>query len=95
MNRQEKVSAHLQGIADEVVGYIKDNESRFPDRWVPATSISKDLGLMRNCYPKSNKTKREQHWLRGIVCRMLEDENLVEFWKDGKKVNSKTYYRSK
>ena len=91
MNRKEKIADHVLSIADEVLGYIKENESRFDDRWVPSTEITKELGLKYVCVPIKNKPQGTRDWLLGITARILEERGDAEH----SKIASRAYYRSK
>lgn len=91
MNRRENISCHIQAIAEEILGYIRENESQFSDRWVPAAEINKKLDLKRNPSPKIGKTQGCKQWFFSIIARILEDQNKVEY----KKVGNRAYYRCK
>ena len=90
MTRKDRIHEHINAIADEVLGYIKEKEPFFADRWVPASEIKTDLELKFVSVPIANKQYGPKGWLFAIVARMLEDANLVEF----QKVDSRSFYRS-
>ena len=91
MNRRERVQEHIDAIANEVLEEIKAREGLHPDRWVPASDIKNHLELNFVCVPTAGKQYGERGWLFGILARLLEDRDLVEFNKNG----SRSYYRSK
>ncbi len=91
MTRKERIDEHVHAIAQEILDYIKENESEFDGRWVPSIQITKQLGLKYDCCPKSNKQYGTRDWLFGIAARILEDQEYVEYKKDG----SRAYYRVK
>lgn len=91
MNRKERIHEHIDAIADEVLGEIKTREGLHPDRWVPASDVKNALELNFVCVPQAGTQYGERGWLFGIIARLLEDRNLVEFSKAG----SRSYYRSK
>ena len=89
--RKNRIKRHLHSIAKEVLAYIKEKEALFPDRWVPSSEIKKDLGLNYVAVPQENTQYGRKGWLFAIVARMLEDDGLVEYKKNG----NRAYYRSK
>ena len=90
MDRKQNIHKHLDAITTEMLGFIKDNEPSFPDRWVPAAEIKRSLDLNFVAVPKQNTQYGQKGWLFAILARMLEDNNQVEFKKDG----SRSFYRS-
>jgi hypothetical protein len=76
--------------AREVLEHIRDVESGFLDRWVPASKIKSDLGLRMVSYPVANKINNETGWLFATLARLLEDRGAIEFRKEG----SRSFYRS-
>jgi hypothetical protein len=91
MPRKARIHHLLEQAAIEIYGFIKDNESSFIDRWVPAATIKSDLGLMLSAYPQGNKIDNKTGWLFSTFARMLQDKNMVEFRNDGRF----SYYRAK
>ena len=91
MNRKDRVHKHIDAIAGEVLDEIKAREGLHSDRWVPASEVKNELELNFICVPKAGKQYGEKGWLFGILMRLLEDRDLVEFKKSG----SRSYYRSK
>ncbi len=90
MNRKERVSDLIHKISDEVLEYIKENESPSGDRWVSSIQIKDALALNFVAVPKANKQYGEKGWLFAIIARILEDSNKVEY----KKIGNRAYYRS-
>lgn len=91
MPRNAKICNLLEQTAIEIYGFIKDNESSYIDRWIPAATIKKDLGLILSAYPQGNKIDNKTGWLFATFARMLQDKNMVEFRNDGRF----SYYRTK
>ena len=90
MDRKARVHELIKQIAIEVLQTVKEQESKFPERWVPAAHIRKDLELDFVAVPKANKQYGEKGWLFAIIARMLEDDNLIEYRKTG----NRAYLRS-
>jgi hypothetical protein len=91
MGQKEIIHSLLNQISDEVFTFIKNSEAPAKDRWVPAAQIKVSLELNFVAVPRQNKQYGEKGWLFGIVARMLEDQERVEY----KKIGNKAYYRSK
>lgn len=92
MNREERIHQLLTETADEILAFIKESESAYPDRWMPAAEIKRKLGLNLPAVPKSNANQSDKGWLFGILARMLEDRSLIEFKKE---INRRSFYRSR
>ena len=90
MDRKETILELIKKISFEVLGFIKEEGKRFPDRWVPAAHIKNSLELNFIAVPKANKQYGEKGWFFAIVARMLEEQNLLEYKKSG----GRAYYRS-
>ena len=88
MNRKERIHQQIDVLANEILEYIKDKESLFPERWVPASEVKAELDLNFVAVPQSNKQYGPKGWLFAILARILEDKNLVDF----KKVGSRSFY---
>ncbi len=91
MGHKTKVHEYFDLMAREVLAFIKESEFGYSEGWVPATIIKDQLGLKMPSYPQSNEMDNKTGWLFSIVARYLEDQNLVDFNKNG----SRSYYRSK
>lgn len=91
MKPEERVQNLINELAQEVLGYIKTQESSSQDRWVPAIHIKNTLQLNYVAVPKENIQYGAKGWLFAILARILEDKNQVEY----KKVDGRAYYRSK
>lgn len=92
MNRAEKIHKLLNEAADEILAFVKESESEFPDGWVPATEIKSKLDLNFVAVPKANKQYGAKGWLFGILARFLEDKSKLEYKKSDK--NGRAFYRS-
>lgn len=83
MDSKENIHNLIKKISMEVLGFIKEEESKFKDRWVPTAHIKNSLELGFVAVPKANKQYGEKGWLFAIIARMLEDQNLIEYKKSG------------
>ncbi len=91
MDRKETIQILIIKVSDEVFGFIKEEESRYEDRWVPAAHIKNSLELNFVAVPKNNKQYGKKGWFFAIIVRILEDQNLIEYKKSG----NRSYYRTK
>ncbi len=91
MDRKTAIHSLLHVISFELLEFIKDSESSFKDRWVPAADIKNALELNFVAVPKEGEQYGEKGWLFAILARMLEDQDLVEYKKEG----NRSFYRSK
>jgi hypothetical protein len=91
MNRKDAIHRLLKVIAFELFEFIRELESSFEDRWVPAADIKNALELNFVAVPRENVQYGEKGWLFAILARMLEDEGLVEY----KKEESRAFYRTR
>lgn len=91
MSHKDKIHELFRLLAEEVLFFIQDAESGFPDGWVPATYIKDQLGLKMSAYPQGNIIDSETGWLFATIARFLQDKNQVDF----KKVGSRSYYKSR
>lgn len=91
MDHKTAIHGHLKQIAFELLGFIREAEGSFNERWVPRTYISNKLDLNFDCYPKAGKQHGRKGWLSSILTRMLEDEGLLEYRAEG----NRAFYRSK
>jgi len=91
MEYKTKIHELLDLMSKEVLGFIKESESGYSNRWVPATYIKDQLGLKLSAYPQGNKIDNKTGWLFSTIARYLQDENLVEFSNNG----NRSFYRSK
>lgn len=90
MSRRNEIHELIKKISIEVLGFIKEEESKYEDRWVPAAHIKKSLALSFVAVPQANIQYGEKGWFFGIIARILEDQNLIEY----KKVGSRAFCRS-
>jgi hypothetical protein len=90
MNRKDVIRSLLDVVAFELLQFVKESESSFQQRWVPAAHIKEKLSLNFAAVPIENKQQGEKGWLFAILVRMLEDQHLLEY----KKVRSRALYRS-
>lgn len=77
-------------MADQILAFVKEVESEFDDRWVPATYIKDQLDLKKDSYPIENDVQSRTGWVFAALARNLQDRGKVEFRKE----NSRSYYRS-
>ena len=90
MDRKQVIHSLLNISAFELLEFIKESESSFEERWVPSAYIKDKLELNFISVPVENKQYGEKGWFFAIVARMLEDEKLVEYQKQG----NRAFYRS-
>jgi len=91
MDRKAAIHRLLKEAAVELLEFIKEQESSFDERWVPAADIKNALDLNFVAVPKKGKQYGEKRWLFATLARMLEDQSLVEY----RKQDSRAFYRSK
>lgn len=91
MNRKENIHHLIKKISMEVLGFIKEEESQFIDRWVPTAHIKNSLELGFAAVPKANKQYGEKGWLFAIIARILEDQHLIEYKKSGSRAFCRTF----
>ncbi len=91
MDRKMVIHSLLRIISFELLEFIKDSEPSFEDRWVPAAEIKNALELNFVAVPREGEQYEEKGWLFAILARMLEDQGLVDYKKEGKRA----FYRSK
>lgn len=91
MERKKIIHNLLEAVAFELLSFIKENESKYPERWVPSAYIKEKLELNFVAVPIQNTQYGEKGWLFAILARMLEDSELVEY----KKTGNRAFYRSK
>lgn len=90
MNSRDKLHALLRACCDEMLEYVREREALHPDRWVPAVDVKKGLDLNFVAVPKGSKQYGEKGWLFAILARMLEDDERLEYKREG----SRSYCRS-
>jgi len=83
MGHKENIQQLISKMATEVLAFIREEESKYKDRWVPAAHIKNSLALSFVAVPKGNKQYGEKGWLFAIIARILEDENRIEYRKAG------------
>lgn len=91
MSYRENIDDLFNKMANEVCKFIKASENSFPENWVPAAYIKVQLNLTKNAYPQGNKTDNKTGWLFATLARHLQDQNKIEFKKEG----SRSYYKTK
>ena len=91
MDRKTAIHSLLNIMAFELLEHIRDCESSFESRWVPAAEVKNALELNFVAVPKQGEQYGEKGWLFAILARMLEDQNLVEYHKEG----SRAFYRTR
>jgi len=95
MDRRVAIHSLLGVIAFEALSFIKESEAAFENRWVSATHIKASLDLNFVAVPIDNKQYGEKGWFFGIIARILEDDKLVEYKKDGNRAFYRTYSLNK
>lgn len=83
MPHRARIQELIKKISIEVLSFIKEEESKYEDRWVPAAHIKNSLGLNLVAVPQANENQGARGWLFGIIARKLEDENLIEYRRVG------------
>lgn len=91
MSRKIKILNLLEETAMEIYGFIKEVETSYPERWVPAVDIKNDLDLKYSSYPLENVIDNKTGWLFATFARMLQEKGIVEFRKSG----TRSFYRTK
>lgn len=91
MDRKTAIHSLLNIMAFELLEYIRECESSFESRWVPAAEVKKTLELNFVAVPKQGEQYGQKGWLFAILARMLEDQHLVEYHKEG----SRAFYRTR
>lgn len=89
VNHKLKVHEFFGLMSNEVLAFIKESESGFPEGWVPASYIKNQLELNISAYPLGNKIDNKTGWLFATIARLLQDKNLVDF----KKIGNRSFYR--
>jgi hypothetical protein len=91
MNQKNTIHKLLKECTKEVLNYISQRESQYPDGWVPATDINDGLEINFSAVPQNSKNPSGQKgWLFATFARMLEDEGRLEYKKKG----TRTYYKT-
>ena len=83
MDHKQAIHSLLNVIVFELLQFIKQSEGSFDERWVPSTYIKTELELNFVSVPVENKQYGEKGWFFAIIARMLEDQKLVEYKKEG------------
>jgi len=91
MDRKTAIHNLLNIMAFEVLEYIRECERSFKNRWVPATEIKNSLELNFVAVPRQGEQYGEKGWLFAILARLLEDQNLLDYRKEG----NRAFYRTK
>jgi hypothetical protein len=79
MAHRDEIHKLINLISIEVLGFIKEEESKYEDRWVPAAHIKKSLDLNLVAVPQANANQGARGWLFGIIARKLEDKKLIKY----------------
>ena len=89
MSSKDIIHWLIEKISLEVLQFIRNNESSFDDRWVPATYIKKNLALNFVAVPKENSQHSQTGWFFGVIARLLEDQDKIEY----NKIDGRAYCR--
>lgn len=90
VEEKNQIDQLFNKMAEQVLSFIVKSESGFSEGWVPAAFIKQQLNLTKNAYPQGNKTDNKTGWFFATLSRHLQDQNKVEFKKNG----SLSYYKS-
>jgi hypothetical protein len=91
MDHKANIRAHLQASADELLAFIRDCETDYPEGWVPDIHIKTALGLNFIAMPLAGKQYGPKGWLFAILARILEEQERLKHRKKG----SRSFSRSK
>ena len=73
----------IADCADVLLAYVKQTEPHYNDRWVPAATIKKELGINLLAVPRANATQGAQGWFFATLARLLEDQGRLEYQTQG------------
>ncbi len=90
MNHKDRMHGLLAECAQVVLEYVREHEAIHQDRWVPIVEVKESLALNFVAVPKNSKQYGEKGWLFAILARMLEDQDKLEYKKEG----SRSYCRT-
>lgn len=90
MGHKTNIHNLIKQMSIEIFDFIKQEEPKFRDRWVPSAHIKNSLELDFVAVPKANKQYGQKGWLFAIIARILEDQGQVRY----QKVNGRAYYRT-
>lgn len=90
MTTKDTVHKLLHDCALEILQFVKGHESAHNEGWVPIVAVKTTLALNFVAVPKASKQYGEKGWLFAIFARMLEDDGLLEYKKEG----SRSFCRS-
>jgi hypothetical protein len=80
MKSKDRIHDLLRECCREVLAYIRERESLYPDGWVPATDVNDGLEINFSAVPKNSQDPSGQRgWLFATFARMLEDEGRVQY----------------
>lgn len=90
MSCKKTIHGLIAQTANELLAFIKEQESLHPDRWVPDSLVKQALDLNFAAVPQANKQYGEKGWLFATFARLLEDEKKLAY----RKVSGRAFYRS-
>jgi hypothetical protein len=91
MSSKDKIHTLLGECCNEVLGFVRERESLYAERWVPATDVNEGLEINFSAVPKnSTDPSGQKGWLFATFARMLENIGALEHRKNG----NRSYYRS-
>jgi len=85
------IQGHIQAAADELLAFVRNSESSYPERWVPAVQIKDALALNFVAVPQQGHQYGPKGWLFAILARILEDQGHLEH----KKVGTRAFFRAR
>lgn len=90
MDYKTTVHKQLHDAAMTILAFVKTRESFHPERWVPIVEVKATLALNLVAVSQSSKQYGEKGWVFASLARLLEDEGLLEYKREG----SRSYCRS-
>lgn len=90
MDHKGTVHRHLRDAALVILDFVKTREPFYQDRWVPIVEVKKTLALNLVAVSRSSKQYGEKGWVFASLARLLENEGLLEYKREG----SRSFCRS-
>jgi hypothetical protein len=90
VDHKATVHRHLHDAALAILEFVRTREPFHADRWVPIVEVKNSLALNLVAVSKSSKQYGEKGWVFASLARLLEDEELLEYKREG----SRSFCRS-
>jgi hypothetical protein len=90
MIHRQNIQELLDACALEILDFIKQSESQYPDRWVPIAHVKNCLDLNMVAVPQGGVQYGPKGWVFASLARRLEDQRLLEHTRIG----SRSFCRS-